>query len=707
MHHLAGRTLAVVALAVLTVVAGACGEDEPPVSLNDNDDGVECESEEDCDDDQQCDMDANECVPDTDGAECEDDDDCLVTGQACEDGTCEYVEHQCSSVGEECERGEPTAEGFSCQDLGRGDRCYEKCAEVRTCDEDAGFPDPAGETYCNRGETCVDADDDENVEVSVCQPSECSDFFDTDEGCADLREQDSEELKDGEHCVEIGVETYVCKGAGTAGEGEHCEETTDCAEGLTCVDEMPQAADDMPMPESLGPDGFCARACDGDEMCGADEGCIGDDDGVYDGVGFCGDHCDPFGHTGDQCGDDKACVPVSGEDGVCYRDTTNERDYYEECESTEQCPDSSQCLGLFEGQPSQCMPLCDPTLASDDEQSATCPSADGEDRQLSGDCVDLAMQLQGYEGPTEIGTGVCFEACRDSDDWGKGACSAENQACDPVGEDVGWCFPAGEGEQGDNCEADDECGDGLHCDLGGEGGGTCRSLCQTGAQTNDNLGCESHETCIGMDGYDNLGECRLPCEPGPDGTDPNCPEGQQTCLGSGDDAYCLASGDLAHGEACGSPEEQNCAPGMVCAGSRTDLTGVLTEPFSDADGPSEATCRRICEPFVGDFGDSGCPDGYACSPVTPEGESRTDGHCVPAMDDVIGGLEDCPADQAGMMCDENSFCIESTGGNECTEDTYQCVQFCDYTTGAGCTGDTSCSEGFQGGALFGWLGLCT
>lgn len=711
MHHLAGKAVATLAFVALAFFAGACGGDqEDPIQVNDED--VECESDEECEGDQVCniadDPEDNECVEDTAGAECEDDDDCHVFGQRCIDEECQYVEHQCSTVGEECEQGEPTAEGFACADLGRGERCYETCNEARVCADGA----PAMQLYCNRGEACVSGG-----EEHVCQPSECDGYFDTEEGCQELRTQNPEAVKDGEHCVRLASDTYVCRGAGDAGIGDQCDGTADCAEGLTCVNSLTQNGDSEvgSEPGSLGDDSFCARACESDDVCEDGRSCIGEDAGVYDGVGFCGDRCEPFEHGSQQCGDDTACVPVSSQDGVCHRTTTNESDYYEECESTDECPDNAHCAEVV-GEPRQCLPLCDPTLASQDERNATCPGPDG-DRELGGECLDMATDFDvdsdNYDGSTQIGSGVCFESCLTSDEWGQGKCTGEDRGCRKTGWGIGRCTDVGDAERGESCESTDECADGLHCDIGGEDGGTCRSLCQPDEQTNDALGCQDHETCIRLDSYDNLGECRLPCDPGQDGTDPNCPQGQQTCIGTGDQAYCLASGDLAHGEECGTPEEQNCAPGMVCARSEIQFASVvnatrqITGPFEDdpEQALAEPTCRQVCEPFVGEFGDSGCPDGYACSPMTPNGPSSTAGHCVPQMDDPIQELALCPEAELGNMCDENAFCIASVP-NQCADPQFQCLQFCDYRTGAGCTGDTECEQALSDGALFGWMGIC-
>ena len=695
MQGLVRKILIMSAAVALALSLGACGENGGAVVIGDD-----CEENEDCDDGEFCDD--GECVDIPEDVSCVDDDDCLTSGQECVNGECEYVEQQCGTLGEECVPAAPTVDGAACEDIGRGYRCYATCGTERVCSDGSA----AHVNFCNRNEACID---DPALEQPVCQPSECDGYFDTADGCSDLRQQDSESLKDGEHCVLRGNGAYICEGAGEATAGEQCSETSDCAQGLTCVNELAQQEEVIPTRESLGTDSFCAPACDGDEMCDDGQHCIGDDMGVTDGVGFCGDRCEPFGIEESQCDDETACVPVSSEDGLCFRESSKELDLYDSCSSTDECPDNSHCFGdIFTDEGDRCLPLCDPTLSTQEERNATCPGPDG-DRVLGGDCLDLTTRIASPLLPdrSEIGTGICFEGCLESEDWGKDGCSGENQACRPEGDGVGWCMDAGDAQQGETCDGDSACDSGLHCDMRGDGEGTCRSYCQPEEETTDTLGCESNEACIQMtgEGFDNIGECRIPCDPGTDGTDPSCPDNQQTCLGSGDQAYCIASGEIAHGEDCGSPLTQNCAPGMVCAKSEQTLGGVLQGPFTDTDVDETATCRRVCDPFVGDLGDSGCPDEYACSPVTPEGASQRAGHCVPKMDTTIATGNSCPEESLGMMCDENSTCISSSP-SACGPDQYQCLQFCDYTTGAGCTGGSSCEQGFSGGPLFGWIGLC-
>lgn len=684
----------------MATAVGACGEDGPSEIVEDD-----CEDNEDCDDGEICNDDGECVVEEEPGPDCTEDSDCPFSAQMCIDEECEFVTRQCSSVGQECDPDEPVASGFACEDVGFGTRCYETCGTAPTTDPLTG--EATVDRFCNRHEGCVE----EGVDEPVCRPRDCESYHDTEEGCSERREvaeqKGEQTFAQGEHCVQAGNETFFCEPAGTSEAGEACDATPDCAEGLTCIDEIPQGGFEiqnpdgstleLPFSEPLD-EGFCAPVCDGDDECSDGQQCIGDDIGFSEGLGFCGDRCEPFGTDEERCEEEKACVPISSEDGLCHRETTRERGYYEECETTSECPDSAHCVGLALDEPARCAPLCDPTLETDDERAATCP-VPNENRALGGDCFDLAPQL---DMESKIGTAFCMEACRESEDWGVNGCTGQ-RACEPSGGEVGMCEPSGDAEFGETCTGPLDCVGGLHCDMTGDGTGTCRSMCQPDEQTSDEMTCEDGEVCIPLEGPDNVGKCRIPCEDDGSGSDPDCPEHQQSCRGVGDDTFCSGSGDKVHEDECGDPSVQNCLPGLVCATNAGTLEQAISAPFSEIDSDDEpGTCRQTCEPFVGEFGDSGCPSGYACSPMTPEGMSRTSGHCVEEMEAGGDSLTACPQEEVGKMCNENSFCVADEPGGSQT----QCLQFCNYETGTGCTGATECDEGFADGPLFGWLGIC-
>lgn len=933
MRQFVFRNWVMVSLLALAMTLGACG-DEPEM--------LDCESSADCGPDEICHVnqcvdpslacfvdadcegyetcvnllceertsceESSECAPDKtcSGGECvarqcNNDGDCF-SGQSCSNGICEYVPKQCAAVGESCDPAEATRSGWACEDLGEGDRCYRECTGSRACIN--GQPDTS--FSCGAGSVCVSGG---NLSVPVCQPSQCDGFLSADEDCAGAVAADPAAFENGVQCSELGAGTFFCEPAGLGSEGAQCADNTDCEAGLLCVNSLGPF-------EELGSDSFCAKPCTSDDMCDGTDQCIGDDSGAFDGVGFCGERCEPFGTTEAQCSETVACTPVSGEDGLCFQETNRSRKLYDTCGNNTQCPDNSICVGLAPNE-SRCLPMCDPTLSTEAERDATCPGAttvgyvqlahfgqgvpavdvfvdgevattlsfgggtdgflsleegmreveirlagtetvvfadmlevdrrqaltiaavaradgsasllvnsvardvsagdeeaslrfvhgvagadivdvllvvrngsvtDGDDRialieglgygeatdfipiglggtELTVDAYILPTQsfdgdaahavfegvelvggesasifavgdvqssdpgeqiapqlmllryysapegrrLGGYcydlnapEAAPAIGSGICLETCRDSDDWG-GSCSNGRDACSPVGAGLGWCFPAGSGEAGDSCEDDDGCGAGLFCDGAGATDGVCRAFCQPDEETNPELGCGAGETCIPRSGYVNFGECRLGCTPDDNFFDPNCPTGMQNCLGEEGNAYCSPSGEVELGEPCGDAREQNCLPGLVCAQNGTSLNDVIAGAFG-APGPgiAPATCREVCTPFVED---TGCGEGFACSPITPDGESTTLGHCVEMVETPIPSLDDCDASQLGLMCDENSFCIEASS-NQCVPERGQCLQLCDFATGRGCSGNTSCIEGFVGGPLLGVFGLC-
>ncbi|WP_158542245.1 DUF4397 domain-containing protein [Lujinxingia litoralis] len=878
----------------------------------------ECLDDFDCEGHQQCA--AGQCINNTScdtatdcapGQTCDDEGACVERqcsrssqcpeSYVCDEGLCRTTPRQCTEVGQDCVPGDATRSGFACEDIGDGPRCYETCTEYRVC----GNGGQATSAYdCSSGQACVT---DVSLQLKpVCRPSECGGVLSAEEDCAEIVAENPALFANGVHCgLQNGVRT--CLPAGNAQENESCTAASDCEEGLVCVTGVDSLIDIQTGNNTH--ESYCARPCSNDGQCGGDQACIGETSGALMGMGFCGDRCEPFGHNGAQCGDDLACVPVDGVDGLCARETTRERDLYENCSDNTQCPDSSACIQIDEGV-RRCLPSCDPTLGNAAQRDATCPSAstgaytqiahfgaelpavdvlvDGEvilenvsfgdiageegflsldagERQVvvratggavlfdgelevdAGDAVVIAavdnadadngisvltvpvardeasvsgaakvrvvhaVALPGsvdvvfveqdsdvsvasnrhyaltaatfgaignyieldagdydvyvfatgafegdealriftftaeagavttefaldsessplgsvpylsapvgrmlggtclnlIQGAAFIGSGFCLETCANADQWGVGGCTNANDRCDDFGDGSGVCFPSNGNEVGDACSSDSDCVDGAHCDATSTGAGVCRSYCQPAEQTNDALGCESGEICVGQEGIDNFGKCRIPCNAGADNTDPNCPADQQGCFGPEGQTYCQPSGDVAFGEDCGQPSKQNCEAGMVCARRSNTLGGFLQSAFTDATqlGAPGGVCSQVCEPFVGDGGDSGCSEGYACSPITPDGASTSAGHCVERTDKKIRSLQPCDVADGGKMCDENSFCIVEAV-NACVEPQGICVQMCDFYGGGGCTDGTVCEPWSDDGPLFGVFGIC-
>ncbi|TXD39141.1 DUF4397 domain-containing protein [Lujinxingia vulgaris] len=923
---------ALLGVALIALMVSACGDSDVCVSNDECGAGQACFDGEcilqvvDCYDDLDCGESYQQCL----AGQCVNNTSCDVTadcapGQACDsagacverqcsrssdcpgsylcdEGICTTTPRQCRNVGEECVPGEPTRSGFACEDLGDGPTCYETCTEYRVC----GANGSATSAFdCGGGQACVTATELQNR--PVCRPSQCAGIATAEEDCAEIVAANPELFAAGVNCgMQNGVRT--CLPAGGGDENDACTDASDCSEGLVCVTGIDALVDPNSNTSASFVDGFCARPCSEDGQCGGEQACIGETSGAVMGSGFCGDRCDPFAHTGNQCGEALACAPVDGVDGLCGRESDNELELYESCSGSDSCPDSSACIQIEQGV-RKCLPLCDPTLRTTAQRDATCPSADtsayiqvahfgadlpavdiavdgeptieglafgsiaGEDtflslpsgerqitvtsagasptvlydetltlesgaalligavadstatnglavlvseltrgeevaaaearvrlvhginlpsavdvvfaeagadvseaanriyalenalfgdvgsymnlaegdydvyvfdpgafdsedalatlsftatggaistefiidenaptligaaydsapmgRVLGGTCINLS------QGAAQIGLGFCLESCANSDQWGVGACSGENDRCNDFGDGTGICLGSGGTAIGETCEDDSDCVDGAHCDMNGTGEGVCRSYCQPEEQTNDALACGSGEICVASAGTDNFGKCRIACNPGPDSTDPNCPADQKGCFGPEGQSFCQPSGDLTEGASCGNPETQNCQPGLVCARQANTLGGFLQSPFTAPEslGAPGGTCTQVCEPFKAE---SGCPDGFACSPITPDGASVTLGHCVERTAAPIRSLESCDLADTGKMCDENSFCIEEAL-NACAEPQAICVQLCDFFGGGGCTDGTVCEAWSDDGPLFGLYGIC-
>lgn len=328
-----------------------------------------------------------------------------------------------------------------------------------------------------------------------------------------------------------------------------------------------------------------------------------------------------------------------------------------------------------------------------------------------GYCYDLN---QGTSDPTRPSTGVCFQTCPTYKDYGTGTCTEANDACQPFGDDISVCFVQGAAQVGEACGGADgiECTPGSFCDEKGDGTGTCRSYCTVdGFEDNGNLvGCQGDEVCMPNADIGGLGECRLPCEPDMPGVfkDSDCPAGQQTCRPDpANNFYCGPSGDVAINAECVGGDTSptsftGCEAGSLC--TRDILVPdsgfqPLLESFLSTLGGEVGSCRQICRPFL-PWGESDCPDGYACNPLMPTQEVNTNaGICLPTVSQVGSDTdpEFCPGDEVGRLCGDAAFCVtESTNednGNDLTCDrTANCFYLCDPASGAGCPPDKECAN---------------
>lgn len=301
-------------------------------------------------------------------------------------------------------------------------------------------------------------------------------------------------------------------------------------------------------------------------------------------------------------------------------------------------------------------------------------------RILGGYCLDLT---QGRN--PKAGLGVCFENCTNNTHIGAGVCSGGGvNACDPRSPEQMWCFPSGQSELGGACKESSDCADGLFCDENGAGSGTCRSYCEHKAGgLNPALSCQTDigEICVPKREFSNLGECRIGCDGGTGYKDESCPESQKSCFGADGISYCQGSGTDKIGEECADPAIQSCVPGAVCAKRVPSFQGLLLESFSPIETGEVAYCRELCKPFLGPGKESGCSEGFACSPLLPGPiNSVSLGHCVESGP-TLGSDASCTGNASGKMCGDNAYCVEGI-----------CVRVCDAETKKGCLGNEQCRD---------------
>lgn len=302
--------------------------------------------------------------------ECRNDTECTDPAQRCREGICQTVARQCATSGGSCDLNGVNNLGFGCADLGSGPRCYNLCETVPVCDEQSG---ELGTSYdCPANQLCVTT----GVAEPVCRPAECGGYFQGQAACAEIAAQDTTRFANGAHCApagdSFGNRANLCVPAGRGVAGDPCSTVTNCGTGLVCVNYIPIVGS---LNAQSG--GFCAPACNSDDQCTGGTACIGDDLGLYAGVGFCGDRCEPYQVGNDQCGGVEGCLPVSSTDGVCFWPDIGEKEMYDSCDpsgSEAGCPSGTICLNLGGGQ-GRCTPYCDPTAADPD---STCPSPDGK-----------------------------------------------------------------------------------------------------------------------------------------------------------------------------------------------------------------------------------------------------------------------------------------------------------------------------------------
>ncbi len=327
----------------------------------------------------------NRCVTPPPPRECARDADC-PNNNVCEEGYCRGYIGQCRSVGQVCDPNELAGDGYICNNAGSGPRCYLRCKSESACLPAAN---PSGgvqftaipQRVCPVGSLC-----ENNL---FCRPSNCAGPVAGKATC------DAMFPESGGNCVRVTQEidasnatdeqnvAFVCRAAGTAEVGQPCGGagggigggigggggSTVCQSGLVCVDGFWLVAN-----LAAQGAGFCAKSCINDLQCGEGEGCIGEDEGVFGGAGICGKRCDPYNLDAEVCGADAKCFPVSSGDGFCSdlpSGPPGPKKPYDDCSADSDCPSNTLCLGGI-----GCAPQCDPTLRTQEERDATCPSGE-------------------------------------------------------------------------------------------------------------------------------------------------------------------------------------------------------------------------------------------------------------------------------------------------------------------------------------------
>jgi|GEM_PF-3717113 len=430
--------------------------------------------------------------------------------------------------------------------------------------------------------------------------------------------------------------------------GNSCTHTSDCEEGLLCIDHVcsPEQGDpdgdaDLPREEEAEPETTCD--CSADDPCCSD-GCHVDADGVpcnddnnaCNGVstclaGACVQTTDPVTCTAmDECHIPGTCDPATGQ---CSSPAGNEGAV---CNY-----DNDACNGISTCQAGSCVQTTEPvTCAALDEchVPGTCDPATGECTNPVGHegeiCDDDADACNGISTCME---GSCVQTTPPVE------CTALDECHIP-----GVCYPAtGEcsnpvGNEGGLCNDDENACNGI-------------STCQAGAciQTTDPVACTA------------LDECHVPgtCDPAT-GQCSN-PVGNEDAVCNDDNDICNGVSTCLAGACVQTTDPVTCTAMDEChiPGTCDPATGECSNPVGNED----AVCNDdndICN------GVSTCVEG-SCVQTTDAVEctAMDECHAVGTCDPTTGQCSN-PAGNEGEACNEdNNIC---NGTNICFEG--RCIQ---------------------------------
>lgn len=300
--------------------------------------------------------------------------------------------------------------------------------------------------------------------------------------------------------------------------GSGCASDSECAfSGGVCLTDLPG--------------GYCSVACSATVLCPSDSVCA-----THASGGVCALLCDsdtdcrngyfcevPEGENMGFCQGESTGTPPDADVGVpdAIEDAAVDVGTPDEATYGVACTDASECIAA-NGLPARC--LSDAQGFAGGYCSAACAS--GID-----DCGDGALCLE-----TSVG-GLCVRECEIAEDCRSdyGCCSVEaSAACLPTGL-VAECAepepepepePGGDGELGEACASDDDCGVGVEPACFTQiPGGYCTSSCES----DDDCG---GGVCASLGG---ISLCLAPC-----GEDGACP-GELECCDQGFGDACLPS----------------------------------------------------------------------------------------------------------------------------------------------------------------------
>lgn len=282
----------------------------------------------------------------------------------------------------DCSADSDCTNGYQCRSVGNQKTCVRK-----------GFPSigEACTASCETGATCLYAG-----EGGICR-KECN--------------PQTSDCTGGARCVGLQGGSGACFPPGQAQEHEPCEDATECAAGLLCLNDADTNQGSCwrecnpAQPTSCGSEflcaeldastGYCVPAAGDGELCATKlckDGLVCSGDGSANGY-LCRRTCEPTG--ADTCGDGQQCYSLSSGGGACYPGGTAQPG--DPCWSGGECAGGTACVSK-PGGGGVCMSLCNPTAAS------PCPSSDQQCMGLVGSSEGVCDPvIPGLDDPTNPG----------------------------------------------------------------------------------------------------------------------------------------------------------------------------------------------------------------------------------------------------------------------------------------------------------------